>query len=186
MRKNAFITSLASIAILSLAMTGCGTSPGTTTGTPDGKQISAEAPNLRVESAWVKAAAQGMSAAFGTLHNGSDADVTVVSAVSSASPMVELHETVMGTDGTMKMQVRKDGFTIPAHSTLALEPGGNHLMMMGLTQEIKAGEEIDFALTLKDGRTVEFMAPAKAFSGAKESYHEGGTPTAQPSDSHQH
>ena len=44
--------------------------------------------------------------------------------------------------GEMKMQEIGGGLTIPAGKSIVLEPGGNHLMLMMLTDDLEAGEEI--------------------------------------------
>lgn len=129
---------------------------------------------VTIADAWVKAADDGMSAAFGVLSNGSAAAVTVVSAASPASATLELHETVAGTDGQMAMREVDGGFTIPAAGTLALEPGGNHLMLMDLAAPLLPGDEVSFTLTFSDGSEREFTAPVKDFAGANETYEGHG------------
>ena len=51
-----------------------------------------------------------MTAAFVTLENDSDSEVTLVSASTPASDMVELHEMVMNDDDEMVMQRRRAAF----------------------------------------------------------------------------
>ena len=140
-------------------------------GSPDAA-ADAAAP-LTMAHPWVKAADGGMTGAFGTLANSGTEEVQVVAAASPAAASVELHETVQQADGTAVMAESGGGFTIPAGESFVLEPGANHLMLMGLKNPVLAGEEIPFTLTLSDGSTVEFTAPAKDFAGANESYHGG-------------
>jgi copper(I)-binding protein len=128
------------------------------------------AESINIEDAWVKAADEGMSAAFGTLENDSDTDITVVSAESAASTMIELHETVENDAGEMVMQAKDGGFVIPAGGSLELAPGANHIMLMGLTAPLVAGDDATFTLTLSDGSTYDFTAPAKDYTGANETY----------------
>ncbi|MEZ3160491.1 copper chaperone PCu(A)C [Microbacterium sp. BWT-B31] len=125
---------------------------------------------MTISDAWVKAADEGMSAAFGELTNSSDQDVTVTSATSEASSMLELHETVENDAGEMIMRPIEGGFVIPAGGTLHLEPGGNHIMLMDLTAPLAAGDEATFTLTFSDDSTYEFTAPVKDYSGANETY----------------
>lgn len=122
---------------------------------------------LVVSDAWSKAAESGMSAAFGILENHTDADVVVTGVASDVSEM-QLHETVM-TDGAMSMH-EVDSFTVPANGTFVLEPGGNHLMFMDLTSPLEPGDDVEITLTLEDGSTLEFNAPAREFAGADEEY----------------
>ncbi|CAN7312254.1 MULTISPECIES: copper chaperone PCu(A)C [Microbacterium] len=156
------------IAVSLLALTGCTpeSSPTESASRPAGDAVT-------IEDAWVKSAEEGMSAGFGTLVNSGDDDVTVVSVTSEASDMLELHETVENEAGEMVMREKDGGFVIPAGGKLALEPGGNHIMMMDLTGPLTAGSDVTFTLTFSDDSTYEFTAPVKDYSGANENY-EGG------------
>jgi copper(I)-binding protein len=127
---------------------------------------------LAVKDMWVKTAASGMTAAFGTLLNTGSTEVTVVKATSTASPVMELHE-VATVDGEMAMRPKEGGITIPAGGTHELKPGGDHLMMMDIKTPVTAGTEVTFTLTLADGKTMEFTAIGKDFAGGNESYQPG-------------
>ena len=157
-----------------LLLSGCAaTAPvaSETAGDPPAKTVvltNAEA--LDIEDAWVKAADDGMTAAFGMLTNGSAEPVTLVSVASAASERIELHETVQNDAGAMVMQELPGGFIIPAGDSMELKPGGNHIMLMGLAAPIQAGDEVMFTLTFADGSSRELIAPAKDYSGANEHY----------------
>lgn len=112
-----------------------------------------------------------MTGAFGVLANNGTEDIRVTGASSPAAASVELHETAAGPDGTFAMAETADGFTVPAGGEFVLEPGANHLMLMGLSGPVLPGDEISFSLELGDGTVVDFTATAKDFSGANESYH---------------
>lgn len=170
-KKNTY-SALSVFAVAALLLTGCG-QDGNTKVASESVAVSASTSALTVSDPWVKAADAGMSAAFGTISNNSDQDITIVSASTPASPMVELHETAMGSNGTMQMQEKQGGFVIPAKSKLVLEPGGNHIMLMGLTKPVEAGDEITFDLKLRDGSTLTFTAQGKDFVGANENYSGG-------------
>ena len=131
---------------------------------------------------WVKAIDDSMTAAFGVLTNDSDADVTIVSASTDVAPTVELHETSMDATGGMSMSPIEGGFVIPAGGSLTLESGGFHIMLMGVTEPIVAGDDVDITLTFSDDSTLEVTAPAKEFTGANEDYS-GGEDTMDMSTS---
>ncbi|MEV4666216.1 copper chaperone PCu(A)C [Microbacterium sp. LWO12-1.2] len=156
------------VAVSLLALTGCaGTSaPAESESAPAGDSVT-------IEDAWVKSAEEGMSAAFGTLTNTGADDVTVVSAETAASSMVELHETVENEAGEMVMREIEGGFVIPAGGTLVLEPGASHIMLMDLAAPLQAGAEVTVTLTFSDDSTYEFTAPVKDYSGANENYEDG-------------
>ncbi|XVQ14669.1 copper chaperone PCu(A)C [Spirillospora sp. CA-255316] len=135
-------------------------------------RATAAAAPLTITDPWVKTAAQGMTAAFGTLVNTTGADITIASGTTPASPKLELHE-VVGEGGQMKMRPRDGGFVIPARGRLELKPGGYHIMLMGVVDPIEPGDRVPFTLTLDDGRTFRFTALGKAFKGGNETYHPG-------------
>ncbi|TQO20530.1 hypothetical protein FB472_2165 [Rhodoglobus vestalii] len=162
---------VAVLAAGALALTGCSTAASsdradTSAGEPAATTITAS-------DMWVKAVDGGMTAAFGMLENPTDQDITVLSASTSVSDMSELHETLENDAGDMVMREIDGGFVIPAGGTLMLEPGANHIMLMGVSAPILAGDNVTITLTLDNDSTVEFSAPAKDYSGANENY-EGG------------
>ncbi|MFY1594759.1 copper chaperone PCu(A)C [Micromonospora sp. WMMD737] len=165
-----------SAAVLAVSVAACGSAddssgPTATTSPTASASTSAAAGVLGIRDPWVKAADKGMTAAFGTLVNDGDADVTITAATTEVSPM-ELHEMAMK-DGKMVMRAKQGGIVIKAKSSHALEPGGDHLMLMNLTKPVRAGDELTFTLTFGDGRTQVFTAVAKPFTGAQESYAPG-------------
>lgn len=152
------------VAAATLALAGCAAT------TEPLNEPATAGESVTITDAWVKTADEGMTAAFGEIVNTSSSDITLLSASTAAAGMMELHETVDDGTGTMSMQERDGGFSIPAGSSLTLEPGGNHLMLMGLTAPILAGDEVSFTLAFSDGSEFAFTAPAKDYSGANENY----------------
>lgn len=170
------VSLFAALALGSAALTGCGGSdegaakaPGTA---PSASASATAAAPLLFENAWVKAAEKGMTAAFGTLVNTTDAEITVVSAATEVSPKVELHE-VAGTGGQTRMQQKDGGFAVPARGRLELKPGGYHIMLMDLKQKLEPGGEVTLTLTLKDGAKLDVTAVVKSFQGGNETYAPG-------------
>ncbi|MCR1784378.1 copper chaperone PCu(A)C [Nocardioides carbamazepini] len=183
MKKHLCVAALT--AALLPAFTACGGSddardaaPATTTDATDATGSptagAAGATDLSVTDPWVKAAPDGMTAAFGTLANDGTDDLTVVSAHTAAATSTELHETVENEDGSMAMRPKEGGFVIPAGGSLTLEPGGDHLMLMGLSAPVEPGTTLTLTLTLGDGSTATVEATVKAFDGADEQYQNGG------------
>lgn len=163
----------ASLCLLAIALAGCGSEPTAPAPvTSSAVATPAPTPTLSITDPWVKTTKKGMTAAFGTLVNDTDADVVVVSGTSPLSPKIELHE-VVDKDGKMIMRPKEGGFTIRAHSTHQLQPGGDHIMLMGVTEAVKPGAPVEFTLTLKDGGTLQFTAVGKDFAGGKEDYQPG-------------
>ena len=129
------VVTTCTIALLAAGLTACGTtqSPTTTPTTPAAQATGRAA--LVLDDGWVKAAeAPGaMTAMFGMLRNPTDHAVTVTGGSSAVATAVELHEPAKTDAGTMQMQPKPGGFTIPAGGTQVLQPGGDHVMLMGLS-----------------------------------------------------
>lgn len=144
-----------------------------------------DAASITVQDSWVKAADSGMTAMFGTIHNDSGKDVTLVSATSSASPRVELHEMAPDGSGAMTMREKDGGMTIKAHDTYVLKPGADHIMLFDLPAPVQAGSDVSFTLTFSDGATTQITTQVRDFTGARESYgSHGEAPSPAPAADH--
>lgn len=146
--------------LLLLTLSAC---TGATLITPETPSPATTPGVLAVVDAWARAVpvADGNSAAYMTILNGLDTDVTLTDAASSISGMVQLHETTSN-DGVMSMNHAPDGWVIPAGGTLTLAPGGKHVMIMNLSAPLAAGEEIDLLLTFDNGDIQELTVPVRA------------------------
>jgi hypothetical protein len=136
------------------------------------------ASSLVVGDPWVRATAgtedTSMTAAFMTIDNTGDEDVTLVGASSEVAGMVEIHEMLM-VDGAMAMQAMDSGLVIEAGRGKVLEPGGYHVMLMDVRTELAPGDEVALTLELSDGSTQELTVPVKEFTEEEGHYHEPGT-----------
>ncbi|NUW44494.1 copper chaperone PCu(A)C [Nonomuraea rhodomycinica] len=133
---------------------------------------SGQAAALSITDPWVKTTKKGMTAAFGTLVNPTDSDITIVAGSTPLSSRVELHE-VVDSGGKMIMRPKEGGIVVPARGTHELRPGGDHIMLMDVTKEVKPGVEVPFTLTVKGGSPLEFTAVGKDFAGGREDYQPG-------------
>ena len=121
---------------------------------------------LQVIDAWVRASPAGAKngAAYATVVNHISTANTLIAAASPAATKVELHTHKLD-DGIMRMR-RISGVTIPGHGSAKLQPGGDHMMLLGLKRSLKAGDHIMLTLTFRSGnkKTVRFVVMKK---GAK-------------------
>lgn len=84
---------------------------------------------------------------FLTIVNDGDAPERLIE-VRADFPKVELHQTVMK-DGVGRM-LPVEGLDVPPGGTVVLEPGGYHIMFMGLQgRQLKAGEDIPGTLVFE-------------------------------------
>ncbi len=102
---------------------------------------------------------QTMTAAYVTVANtGSTAD-RLVSASCTCASSAMLHTTTR-TNGMVAM-AETDGFALPAGQTLVFKPGGNHIMLMGVTGAPKEGDFEDVVLTFAKAGPVTLHMPVR-------------------------
>ncbi len=105
------------------------------------------AENMRVEDAWARETPPGVTngAAYVTLINEASDKDRLVSVRGAVSETVELHTHLM--EGDMIMMRQVESIEVDAGDRTVLEPGGKHLMLIGLKQPLVAGDR--FPLTLE-------------------------------------
>lgn len=123
--------------------------------------------DLTISHAWTRATPPKAKAGGGFVeiaNTGTEAD-RLVAASSDVAAKVELHEMSV-TDGVMKMRELENGIEIPAGETVALKPGGLHIMFMGLTQSFEQGSKVPVVLTFEKAGDVAVELPVSKM-GAK-------------------
>jgi hypothetical protein len=123
--------------------------------------FAADGAAIQVTDPYVRAVPPGQpnSAAFMTLSNTGDEPRALVAAESDAAATVELHTHGM-VDGMMRMR-RVDRIELPAGEQVALQPGGLHVMLIGLTQQLEPGMDVALTLVLNDGSRLQLTAPVR-------------------------
>ena len=123
----------------------------------------AEPAKIAVSDAWVRPTiGEGRAtAAYFTVKNTGDEDEVFVAARSANAKSVELHQTSMTADGVMRMRPVEGGLPIPVGGTLALAPGGLHVMIMGLDEGLAAGGELALTLEFAKAGPVEIVVPVR-------------------------
>ena len=124
--------------------------------------LAADAANsVSVADPYVRAVPPGQpnSAAFMQLHNSGTSSHSIKSAESPVAKVVELH-THVHEGGMMKMRQVKQ-IDIPAHGDTVLQPGGLHVMLIGLKGELKPGDNVAVTLVFEDGSKKLVEAPVR-------------------------
>lgn len=134
--------SLATLFLAGLALGGCG---------PD--------PVLRASDGHVSlpTVPGNPAAGYMTLHGGPE-DSALVAVSVPVALRAEIHESMAG-GGEMRPVTT---VPIPARGEVRLEPGGLHVMIFGLSNDVRPGGGVPFILRFADGTTVRYVAPARA------------------------
>jgi hypothetical protein len=127
---------------------------------------------VTVTDAWARATMPGQKVSGAYMNLRSDADARLIGATSPAIPRVEIHEMKMDGD-VMRMREVK-AVDLPRGKTVALEPGGYHIMLMGLPKPIAPGEVVPLTLTIESGgkrQMLEVKAEARSPMGSGAMHH---------------
>lgn len=120
-----------------------------------------------ISEGWAKSAdATDMTGVFGTLENHTGEALQIDRVESDAADLIELHEV---TDDGIMREI-DGGITIDAHGTYELAPGDDHIMLMELTRDLLAGDEVTFTVFFTDGTSVDMTVAVKDYAGANEDY----------------
>lgn len=119
---------------------------------------------ISIEASWTRAAGQGaQGAGYLTIRN-SGADDRLLAATSPAATRLELHNVLR--DGEVMRMREVDAIPVPARGAVTLRPGGLHLMMIGLTRPLAAGESVPITLRFERAGEVQATLAVQA-AGAR-------------------
>lgn len=135
-----------SLALLALALSGCTRAPEEPVSISEAHARSAALPG-------------GMGAAFFTIENRTDQPDRLTGVDCPLAESVEIHESFAEAE-VMRMR-RIPELQIPARATVRLEPGGLHLMLIGMRATIAEGETIPLALHFEHAGTIPLEAPVE-------------------------
>lgn len=96
------------------------------------------------------------SAAYMILVNKGDQADKLIRVEGDVSQAVEIHETQIK-DDVMRMQ-QIEFIEIPTKGQAVLEPGGKHIMLIGLKEELNAGDTVTLKLVFEAAGEIEVEA----------------------------
>lgn len=150
------------------------TAPETTADTAASTTVTTPAAAMNVMDAKSFATAPGMTngAVFLTLQNPGTETDKLIGATTGVAASAEIHETSMDS-ATGTMQMRKvDGVEIGAGQMATLSPDGYHIMLLGLTAPLTAGQS--FPITLDFEKAPDVVVDVSVTTA--------GTPAGAPAD----
>lgn len=158
------------LGLLALAMTACSPAPqpAQDADAPAATADVARAPlaGIEIDAPWIRQPPPSAPVAGGYLRIGNhDAEPDRLLAVETdAVERVEIHE-MREVDGVMRMRQLEGGLEVPASGHVALEPGGYHLMLVGLRGDLAAGERVDAVLVFERAGPVEIAFEVRTPGG---------------------
>lgn len=127
---------------------------------------------VTVAEPWVRATvpSQLTTGAFMKLTAASSA--RLVGASSPVAGVVEVHEMALE-NNVMRMRAIT-ALDLPAGRSVELKPGGYHVMLMDLTQQLKIGDLVPITLEIEQGgkrQKIEVKAPVRGLQAGAGSAH---------------
>lgn len=138
----------------------------------------AQSGSLQLKDVWARAAkvgemAQGEmqmegsqagmganSAAYMVIANSGKEPDHLVGGKADVAKAIEIHEIIMEGD-MMRMQPVQGGIEVPAGGQVELKPGGYHVMLIGLTRDLNAGDKFPLTLQFEKGGEVTVEAEVR-------------------------
>lgn len=102
------------------------------------------------------------ASAYFTIKNNGDEDDALVKASAPVADMVALHEVV--TEGAETKMQPIDKIDVPAGGETQLKPGGLHVMLEELTQDLKEGDSYTLTLEFESGVTMDVEITVESFT----------------------
>ena len=154
---------------LPLLLAACQSEPETTASsetTVDGQTVA----EVEATGPWCRPTPNGMdmTACYITLTSSTGDRVTSV--ISPRAAQSTLHS-VSTEGGVMAMNEMPDGLELPAGQPVALAPGGDHIMLTGVTVPLAEGDLVPLALTFESGAQIALEAPVRADAPGGEPAH---------------
>ena len=142
--------------------------------------------DLKIGHPWSRATPPSarVGAGYLTIANRGGAPDRLLSAVSSAAGRVEIHEMKMDA-GVMRMRELAQGLALPAGETVALRPGGYHLMLMELRAPLREGSHVPVTLVFERAGRIEVDLKIEPPT-ARQSDHGGHGGHGAPAAPHRH
>jgi len=116
---------------------------------------------LTLQSAWARPGLKdGNSAVYFEIQNPLAEEDLLLKAECTAAASTELHISMMDASGNMMMQPQEN-VPIPAQGQVSFKPGGLHVMLIGLTQDLNVDDTLALTLTFQNAGTLQLEVPVK-------------------------
>lgn len=99
------------------------------------------------------------SAAYFVIVNDGDEADSLIGVASDIANSAEMHETRIENDVAQMVPVSR--VEVPAHGSIEFKPGGYHVMLVGLTQDLKAGNTFKLTLQFEKSGEITLDVPIR-------------------------
>lgn len=145
------------LAVAALSLAAC--NPSEPAKAPAAETTTATAA-VSATDAWCRPSPNGAKAGGCYVTLTAASDDRLMSGSTPRAGSLQVHE-MKTENGMMKMAELTAGLPLPADQAVALAPGGNHLMLIGLTAPLVAGETVPLTLQFASAPAITVQAQVR-------------------------
>jgi len=122
-------------------------------------QTTTSSNSISIEHPWARATFAGgkTGSAYLTIRNSGTSSDRLIEASTPLANKVQFHQE---NDADRVMRMREmPAVTIPPGASVILKPGGTHIMIIGLTRQLKAGQNFPLTLGFERAGKVDLRVP---------------------------
>jgi hypothetical protein len=121
-------------------------------------------PKIEINKAWIREVppVSSLSAVYMIIENSGSEDDRLIEVNTDVADRAELHTTLIDEKDIVSMQKSKF-IDIPSGKSVELKPGGSHIMLIGLKNQIKAGDNIELNLKFEKSGVIKVQAQVMRF-----------------------
>ena len=108
-----------------------------------------------------------VAAVYFTIHNRGDRDDRITDVTVNVAENTEIHSQIMDDDGMVRMEP-VSSWVVAAGETVALMPGGVHVMLHELAAPYAAGDSLFVTVTFEQAGVLEFWVPVIPYAEVAE------------------
>ncbi|HEX5808253.1 MAG TPA: copper chaperone PCu(A)C [Anaerolineales bacterium] len=124
---------------------------------------------IEVDELWMRPVQQGENGAvYFVIHNHSSQADALTGISSDVAEAAEVHESQMNAD-VMQMHPIQS-LPLEPDAEVAFEPGGYHVMLVGVQKELKVGDEIQITLHFQNSADIALTVPVSDMPAHEENH----------------
>ena len=124
---------------------------------------------IEIHGAWMRPARQSENGAvYFVIHNHSSQADALISVTSDIAAAAEMHESTMSGDIMQMNQV--ESVLLEPYAEIEFAPGGLHVMLVDLTNDLKVGDQIDVILHFKKSEDIKVAVLVRETAAPEEDH----------------
>lgn len=115
---------------------------------------------IEIREAWARPAAQGENGViYFVIHNDAREADELTGISSDVAEAIEVHESMLDEDVMQMHQL--ESVPLPADAEIAFEPGGLHVMLVGIKNDLEIGDQVEITLHFKNSADITLLVPVQ-------------------------